>query len=318
MGQGGQGYWSKGGLSRVVVVGSINIDLVATVDRFPRAGETVPGRDLRKFPGGKGANQAVAAARLGAATTLVGAVGDDAVGGEILDFLASMGVDRHYLRVQPGAPTGTALITVCEGENTIVVVPGANATVASGAIEAMELRGGDIVLCQLEVPLATVIAAIGHARRCGATSILNPAPALPAAARIVADCDIAVMNEVELSSFAHLPIGDDTPLPRIARAAQQLRGSTSQTIVVTLGRRGAVVSLPDRWIHEPARNVEVVDTTGAGDCFCGALAAALARGAVIEAAVKFANAAASIAVQRMGAGPAMPSLGEVETLLEAS
>ncbi len=229
-------------MRRVVVVGSINIDLVATVDRFPRAGETVPGRDLRKFPGGKGANQAVAAARLGAVTTLVGAIGDDAFGGEMLAFLASMGVDRHCVRVQPGAPTGTALITVCEGENTIVVVPGANATVASGAIEAMELHAGDILLCQLEVPIATVAAAIGHARRCGATSILNPAPALPAADRVVADCDIVVLNEVELSSFACLSMGDDTPFPVIARAAQQLRTSASQIIIVTLGRRGVARS----------------------------------------------------------------------------
>jgi len=305
-------------LSRVVVVGSINIDLVATVDRFPRAGETVPGRGLHRYPGGKGANQAVAAARLAAATMLLGAVGDDAFGGEMLAFLASMAVDLHHVRVQPGMPTGMALITVCEGENTIVVVPGANATVAAGAIEAMQLRADDILLCQLEVPIDTVAAAIGHARRCGATSILNPAPALAAADRVVADCDLLILNEVELSTFARLSIGDDTPLPVIAHAAQRLRAFASQIIIVTLGRRGAIVSLSDRWIHEPGRNAVVVDTTGAGDCFCGALAAALARGAMIEAAVKFANAAASIAVQRMGAGPGMPSLNEVEPLLFAS
>ena len=315
MGQGGQGYRSKSGLSRVVVAGSINVDLVAQVERFPRPGETVPGRDLARFPGGKGANQAVAAARLGAPTTLVGAVGDDAFGAEMLAFLGTMGVDRQHVIAQPGRSTGTALITVAADENSIIVVPGANASVAPASIAAVDLRAGDILLCQLEIPIATVGAAIERAHQCGVLSILNAAPALTAARSEVAACDIIVMNEIELATYAGVPIDAASALPSIAHAAHQLRTRKSQLLIVTLGRRGALVSMADCWFHEPGRDVVVVDTTGAGDCFCGALAAALVRGSVIEAAVRFANAAASIAVQRRGAGSAMPLLAEVEAIL---
>ncbi|MFM9888542.1 MAG: ribokinase [Burkholderiales bacterium] len=304
-------------MSRVIVVGSINVDLVARVDRFPRPGETLFGHDLRKFPGGKGANQAVAAARLGAQSAIVGAVGDDAFGVEMLAFLGSMGVDKQGVLVRPGEATGTALISVCGGENTIVVVPGANATVDARSIDALDLYAGDVVLCQLEVPIPAVAAVLDRARQCGAISILNAAPALAEAASILADCDVLVLNEIELAAYARIPIHGDAALETVADAAGHLRARDGQVIIVTLGHRGSVVSRSDRWFHERGREVVVVDTTGAGDCFCGALAAALARGMTIEAAVKFANVAASIAVQRVGAGPSMPLLAEVEALLNA-
>ncbi len=299
-------------MNRVIVVGSINIDLVAAVDRFPRPGETVLGFDLRRFPGGKGANQAVAAARLGARTAMVGAVGDDAFGAEMLAFLGSMGVDKQDVLVRPGESTGTALISVCAGENTIVVVPGANASVDTGSIDVLDLHAGDVVLCQLEVPVPTVAAVLDRARRCGAISILNAAPTLAEAKSLLAGCDVLVLNEIELATYACIPIHGDATLQTVADAAGQLRARAAQVIIVTLGQRGSVVSRSDRWFHEPGREVVVVDTTGAGDCFCGALAASLARGMTIEAAVKFANVAGSIAVQRIGAGPGMPVLAEVE------
>ena len=302
-------------MSRVVVVGSVNIDLVAKVDRFPRAGETVLGHDLHRFPGGKGANQAVAAARLGAPTRMIGAVGDDAAGAEMRAFLAAMNVDHRTVVTRADTPTGTALITVCEGENSIVVVQGANASVTHEVVAAMDLRAGDVLLCQLEVPIPTVNAAIARANTCGARAILNAAPALTQADAACKACDILVVNEVELGVFANAQIDADAPIEAIADAAKRLRVKDDQVIIVTLGGRGAVALSRQGWFHEPARNVAVVDTTGAGDCFCGALAASLARGATLPAAVKFANAAASICVQRIGAGPAMPTLSEVEALL---
>jgi ribokinase len=301
-------------LSRVVVAGSINIDLVAEVERFPRAGETVLGRDLRRFPGGKGANQAVAAARLGALTELIGAVGEDAFGTEMLAFLATMGVDCRAVVSRRNTPTGTALISVCNGENSIVVVPGANASVTPASMAAIDFRAGDVLLCQLEIPIDTVAAAISRANASRAIAILNAAPALMDATMACKVCDILVVNEVELAAFAGVRVDADDAFEAIAGISSRLRAKAGQVIIVTLGQRGAVVSLPDRWIHEPGRHVDVVDTTGAGDCFCGALGASLARGASMEAAVKFANAAASICVQRRGAGPAMPTLSEVEAL----
>ncbi|MFN0305317.1 MAG: ribokinase [Burkholderiales bacterium] len=302
-------------MNRVIVLGSINVDLVAVVDRFPRPGETVLGRDLRKFPGGKGANQAVAATRLGARTAIVGAVGDDPFGAEMLAFLGSVGVDTQHVLVRQDAPTGTAFISICAGENIIVVVPGANASIDARSIDALDLHPGDVVLCQNEVPMPTVAAALEHARQRGAISILNAAPAVVEAESLLAGCDVLVLNEIELAAYARMPIHGDAALPTVAGAASRLRARGAQVIIVTLGRRGSVVSLSDRWFHEPGRDVVVVDTTGAGDCFCGALAASLARGMSIESAVKFANVAASIAVQRMGAGPGMPALGEVEAVL---
>ncbi|MSQ18945.1 MAG: ribokinase [Betaproteobacteria bacterium] len=297
------------------VVGSINIDLVARVDRFPRAGETVLGCDLRRFPGGKGANQAVAAARLGAPTTMISAVGDDAFGAEMRAFLATMNVERGAVVTRTDTPTGTALITVCAGENSIVVVPGANACVTPESVTAIDLRAGDVLLCQLEVPIPTVNAAIARANARGARAILNAAPALTAADAACQACDILLVNEVELGVFADALIDADAPIQAIFALATRLLVKDDQAIIVTLGRRGAVALSRHGWIHEPGRNVDVIDTTGAGDCFCGALAASLARGAGMQAAVKFANAAASICAQRAGAGPAMPTLSEVEALL---
>ena len=301
-------------MSRVVVVGSINIDLVARVDRFPRAGETVLGRNLQRFPGGKGANQAVAAARLGAPTRMIGAVGDDAFGAEMLAFLVLMGVNQHGVVTRTATPTGTALITVCAGENSIIVVPGANACVTPDSVAELDLHAGDMLLCQLEVPIPIVNAAIARANTCGARAILNAAPALTQADAACKACDILVVNEVELGVFAKAQIDADASIEVIADAAKRLRGKDDQVIIVTLGARGAVALSRQGWFHEPARHVAVVDTTGAGDCFCGALAASLARGVTLQAAVRFANAAASICVQRMGAGPAMPTLSEVEAL----
>jgi ribokinase len=223
-------------------------------------------------------------------------------------------VDKQSVLVRPGASTGTALISVCAGENTIVVVPGANASVDTRSIDVLDLHAGDVVLCQLEVPIPTVAAVLDRARRCGAISILNAAPALAEAKSILAGCDVLVLNEIELATYACLPIHGDATLQTVADAAGHLRARAAQVIIVTLGHRGAVVSRSDRCFHEPGREVVVVDTTGAGDCFCGALAASLARGMTIEAAVKFANVAGSIAVQRIGAGPGMPVLAEVEAL----
>jgi ribokinase len=302
-------------MPRVVVIGSINVDLVATVPRFPQPGETVLGDGLARFPGGKGANQAVAAARLGAHTTLVGAVGDDEAGRFMLDFLAANDVDTVRVVRRDGVPTGTALIALAHGENQIIVVPGANGLVSPAEVSALELGLGDVVLCQLEVPVTTVAAVLELARRGGATAILNAAPALAQARPLAARCHLLVVNETELGTLAGASIGADAPGHVIATQADALRGPAGPTIVATLGARGALVCTESTWFEEPGRPVPVLDTTGAGDCFVGALAAALSFGASLREAVRFANAAASIAVQRAGAGSSMPTRGEVESVL---
>ena len=264
------------------------MDIVAVAGRHPAPGETVPGTSLAYFPGGKGANQAVAAARMGAETVLLGCVGEDAFGTELLAFLAGAGVDVTRVRGVPGT-TGTALIVVAEAENTIVVVPGANHCVEGLAGVA---RAGDVVVSQFEIPLPAIVECFASAKSAGATTMLNPAPAGAIPAELATVTDIVVVNEIELAMV----------------------GDFAGVVITTLGAAGVEVDeRGTRW-SVPGRSVEAVDTTGAGDCFVGALAAGLAGGAALRAAVETANTAASICVTRAGAGPSMPTKAEVEGL----
>ena len=282
----------------IAVVGSINLDVVVEVERHPAPGETVPGGDRRELPGGKGANQAVAAARLGAQVALVGRVGDDDAGRRLRDGLAAEGVDVAHVVVDPSAPTGMALIAVDRtGENTIVVSLGANARVSAADVESASdlLAGAALTVAQHEVPEDAVAAAIAGA---GGSVVLNPAPARPVIARV----DVLVPNRGELEALAGRS-GDPVELARGLDVAG--------AVVVTLGGDGAVVVEGDRVTPVAAPVVEAVDTTGAGDAFCGALASALDRGAELVEAARFAVRAAAASVTKPGAQGGLPRAADL-------
>ncbi|MCG2667425.1 ribokinase [Bradyrhizobium sp. GCM10023182] len=301
-------------MGRVFVAGSINMDVVATADRHPKVGETVAGREVLYFPGGKGANQAVAAARLGAKTTLIGRLGKDAFGTELRTFLAAQGVDLGSLR-DADTHSGTAIITVAASDNTIVVIPGSNALVSAEDVADTPLAMDDVAVSQFEIPLPTIAAFFQRARSAGATTLLNPAPAQKMSPELLALVDILVLNETELGFLAGTELTDSDDATKIIAVARQLQARADQTICVTLGKRGVLALAASEELAVPGRVVKAVDTTGAGDCFVGALASQLADGVPLRAALDFANAAASISVQRMGAGPSMPTAAEVAAVL---
>src|ERR1700730_1950114 len=301
-------------MGRVFVAGSINMDVVATADRHPRIGETVAGSAVLYFPGGKGANQAVAAAKLGASTTLIGRLGKDAFGDQLKAFLAAEAIDLSFVRQTAEAHTGTAIITVANADNTIVVIPGANALIDAADVAGPELAKGDIAVSQFEIPLPAVSAFFTRAGAAGATTILNPAPAKEFGGELLGLVDILVLNETELGLLTRTALRDSDDHARFIGAAKSLQASRDQTICVTLGKRGVLALVDGAPVIIPGRIVTAVDTTGAGDCFVGALAARLADGAAMRDALFAANTAASICVQRMGAAPSMPTAEEVEAL----
>jgi ribokinase len=305
-------------MGRVFVAGSINMDVVATADRHPRIGETVAGTAVLYFPGGKGANQAVAAAKLGAATTLIGRLGKDAFGDELKAFLAAEGIDLSFVQQTSQAHTGTAIITVANADNTIVVIPSANALVSAADVEAPVLAKGDIAVGQFEIPLPAISAFFKRARAAGATTILNPAPAIEFSRELLDLVDILILNETELGFLTKTELRDTDDYPRFIEAARSLQINKDKIICVTLGKRGIVALIDGQPLPIDGRAIKAVDTTGAGDCFVGAVAAQLAGGKPIHDALHYANMAASICVQRMGAAPSMPTAAEVEETLSTS
>jgi ribokinase len=292
----------------LLVVGSANADLVIRVDRRPAAGETVLGSDVATHPGGKGANQAVAAARLGADTVLLARVGDDAHGRLLADSLGAAGVDTTGI-LAGGAPTGVALITVDpSGDNSIVVSPGANARLSvedvRGAGEL--LAAARVVSLQLEIPIDTVTAAVGAATAAGSRVVLNPSPPAPLPAEVLAACDPLVVNEHEARFLLGADAGN---APEDWATALLARGPRS--VVVTMGAAGALVADPSGTLRIPSPSVEAVDTTGAGDAFTGALAWRLGTGDDLETAVRFAVRVGATAVTKAGAQASFPTLEEV-------
>jgi ribokinase len=302
-------------MGRVFVAGSINMDVVAAAARHPAVGETVAGTSVLYFPGGKGANQAVAAAKLGAPTILIGRLGKDAFGEELRAFLARQGVDVSLVRETEGH-TGTAIITLANADNTIVVVPGANGLVTHNDVASAALAQGDIAVSQFEIPLPTIAAFFQRARAAGAVTILNPAPARAFDAELLRLVDILVLNETELALLTGRELREPDDTARFVDAARSLQTGPAQTMCVTLGKRGAVALVGDEVMTMAGRSVKAVDTTGAGDCFVGALAAQLAQGKPVRDALGYANAAASICVQRMGAAPSMPTAAEVASFID--
>jgi ribokinase len=295
----------------VVVVGSLNLDLVVRVPRLPGPGETASGGDVFRYPGGKGANQAVAAARLGRGVAMIGCVGDDQAGRDLLASLEADGVDSSRVRVVDGVPSGAAFITVSEdGENQIVVSPGANARLTAEDVGAAgaALREAAVTLLQLEIPLEAVAAA---ARTAGGRVVLNPAPVRALPEKLLEEVDVLVPNRVELAQLAAAPV------PGTVEEATRLAGRLpARAVVVTLGADGALVVEHGHASHVPAVPVRPVDTTAAGDAFCGGLADALAAGAALQDAAGWAVRVAAAACTRPGAQASLPTPAEVRTLAE--
>ncbi|MER5318405.1 ribokinase [Streptosporangium roseum] len=296
----------------ISVFGSANMDLVAYVEAAPGLGETVTGREFRTVPGGKGANQAIAAARAGAEVVFLGAVGDDAFGPELRRTLAGAGVDVSGLRTVPG-PSGIAQIVVDgQGGNSIIVVPGANGAVTAPTEAELEvIARSDVLLLQLELPIEAVTAAARAARAAGTTVILTPAPVQPLPDELLDAVDILVANEHEAAAITGLAGHED--------AARELRTRVGW-VIITLGSRGALTAAPGtgQAVHVRAPEVRAVDTTAAGDTFVGALAAAHVERQSPDRAVRFAGAAAALSVQREGASTSMPSRAEIDRSLARS
>ncbi|PLR23711.1 ribokinase [Caulobacter zeae] len=300
----------------VFVLGSINLDAVARVDDLPRPGETVAGLSLELFLGGKGANQAVAAARMGAPTRLMGAVGKDDSGLSLKGKLAGYGVQVADVAELSGAPTGQAHVWVSNGgENMIVVTGGANMMITPQQVAATALEGQRVLLAQLETPAGAIEALFKAGAAKGGLRVLNAAPALPQGAALFPLTDILILNQTELATYARLD-HEPAKLEEVSKAARKLMSRPDQTIIVTLGKTGVAAVRRDEAFLVEGRKVKAVDTVGAGDCFCGALAAGLAANLDLREAVEQANAAAALSVQKPGAAPSMPSKREVEVFLE--
>ena len=300
----------------LLVIGSANTDLVIRTPRFPAPGETLLGGEFFMFPGGKGANQAVAAARLGARVTFVCKLGHDVFGHNALAGYAQDGIDTTYVRRTAAVASGTALIMVDEqGQNSIVVASGANAYLTPADLDGMEpaLATAALVVVQLEVPLPTVVQAVRLAHARGKRVVLNPAPAQPLPPDLYPQLYLLTPNETEAETLT----GQRVRTVAEARAAAlTLRGYGAQNVIITLGAAGAYLLTDSFTGLVPAAAVPVVDTTAAGDVFTGALAAALARGHGWEAAARFANRAAGLAVTRLGAQSSIPYFAEVSSMDE--
>lgn len=298
-------------MRQIIVLGSINMDVVVRAERHPQLGETIFGQDVNFIPGGKGANQAVAAQRLGGDVMLVGRLGDDAFGHSLHEFLQSEDMDISHVKLLPDSATGTALITVnTSSENTIVVVSGANKALQVADIEALTIASDDIIVSQFEVPQVVIRALFKKARAVGAYTILNAAPAEPFVDGLSEVISHLVVNETELAFLTEQSISDD--LDTLAKMMQSLRAYPEQTIILTLGKAGALCLAGDEVIRVEGYPVDAVDTTGAGDCFVGALSVALSEKTPLEPALGFANQAASLSVQKLGATASMPYRSELD------
>jgi ribokinase len=299
----------------IIVVGSINLDLIANVDRLPAPGETVRGSTFATAPGGKGANQALAAARAGAKVRMVGAVGKDSFAAEALALLKDGKVDLSGIN-ESFASTGTALILVgADGENVIAVVPGANDSVLPGDIAKAQLKKGDVVLLQHEIPLQTIDATLEAARAAGAVTVLNTAPFRAEASNLLGKADYAVANETEFDLYGEaLSLGGRDRPARMRDYASK----TGRTIVVTLGGDGVLAATPDTFLTVPALEITPVDTVGAGDTFCGYFGAGLSSGLPLKQALARAAAAGSLACLKPGAQPAIPLAKDVDAALSGA
>lgn len=304
--------------AHVLVVGSVNTDITAYVDKFPRPGETVTGTALSFSPGGKGDNQATAACRAGSHVSIVGRIGCDTLALTLTDHFAGVGIDTSSLIQSADMPTGCALIEVqnSDGQNKISVIPGANhaVTPADVAAAAEKFRSGSVLLVQLEIPTDAVGEALRRARQNGMTTILNPAPAHHFPAAFYPLVDYFTPNETEAETFSGIAVTDDESA---RQAAARFLEAGVGNVIITRGSRGSYFTDGKKEFIIPAFRVNAVDTTGAGDAYNGALAASLARGDRIEDAIRFATAFSAISVTRKGAAASMPTCEETEAFLQS-
>ncbi|MDE4538011.1 ribokinase [Pseudomonas sp. ITEM 17296] len=299
--------------AKVVVVGSLNMDLVARAQRLPRAGETLPGEAFFTAPGGKGANQAVAVARLGGSVAMVGNVGDDAYGQQLRKALEREGVDCQAVSVCEGVSSGVALITVdAASQNCIVIIPGGNGLLTPQSVQGFDklLQAADVIICQLEVPTETVAWALARGHELGKRVILNPAPATgPLPSTWFGHIDYLTPNESEAEALTGITVTDQGSA---LRAGERLLQLGAGKVIITLGAQGALLVTAQGHQHFPAPVVQPVDTTAAGDTFVGGFAAALVRGLEEGEAIAFGQRAAALSVTRVGAQPSIPYLSELQ------
>ena len=300
----------------IVIVGSFVTDLVFRAPRRPMKGETLIGLEFGLFTGGKGYNQAVAAARMGAQVHMVGRLGMDIFGDMFMRSMKHEGINTDFVVRDPEMGTGVAspVIYEAEGDNSIILMPRANMRLSIPDIEAARdvIAAADVLLLQLEVPVETSMRSAEIARSGGAAVVFNPAPARPLPPKIFRLVDIITPNEIEAGQLSGIPMGDDAGA---RAAAKHLREMGVPRVILTLGARGALMFEPEGETEVPAYKVKVVDPTAAGDAFCGGLAVALARGQSPGEAVKYANAAGALAVTVLGAEPSMPRAEAVERLM---
>jgi ribokinase len=296
---------------RILVLGSLNLDFVLDIERMPGAGETLTSKASALHCGGKGANQAVACARLGAEVAMIGRIGDDPAGTSLRDALAGENIAVDGIAVTPGCASGAAAVLLTpDGQNRIILAPGANArlTPEDVAAQADRFAAADLLVCQLETPLATIAAAIERAAAIGLPVLLNPAPAQPLPPALLARIDYLVPNESEATLLTGIAV--DGP-ERAAEAAEQLRGHGIRCVVVTLGAAGILIADDRGARHVPALAADVVDTTAAGDCFIGGFATGLGEGLDIDAAAALGQRAARLCVGRPGAQVSLPWRREI-------
>lgn len=311
-------------MSDILVVGSLNADLVVRAPRFPQPGETISGEDLQTLPGGKGANQAVAAARLGASVSMLGRVGKDSFGDILIHNLQSNQVDTSHVR-RDEASTGTAIIIVdSKGQNSIVLSPGANGKVSPTDVETASFsdpltrpsgQSGQrfsLLLLQLEIPIETVLSAAQRAKESALQVVLNPAPARALPDQLISLPDFLVPNENELALLTNQTVND---ISSAEKASKLLLERGAQMVIVTLGANGALIVTGEQTKHIPPFKVNVVDTTAAGDAFIGGFASALLQNKSLEEAVRYGCACGALAATRFGAQPSLPTKEEVESFM---
>ena len=299
-------------LNRIAVIGSSNTDMVIKTSKLPIPGETILGGKFFMNPGGKGANQAVAAARLGGKVSFIAKTGDDVFGKQARQIFENENINTDYLVTDPGHPSGVALITVdAKGENCIVVAPGSNGYLSQGDIDLTreEILRSDIVLMQLEIPLETVVYAANLAFDAGKKVILNPAPAAQITDELLSKLYLITPNETEAELISGVPVKD---IESATLAARNLFGRGVKVVIITLGSKGALLYTGDEAKLIPSPKVEAIDTTAAGDVFNGAIAVAISEGLELEKAVEFACKAAAISVTRMGAQASAPYWKEIK------
>jgi len=296
----------------ILIVGSLNADLVVRTPRFPQPGETISGDDLQVIPGGKGANQAVAASRLGTKVSMLGRVGRDNFGDFLLENLKSNKVDSQLVQ-RDNAATGTAVIVVdANGQNSIVLSAGANGRVSLPDVKLASFSTFKLLLLQLEIPTPTVLSAAKIAKENGVRVLLNPAPAKELPSELISLADFIVPNETELSILTNQPVND---IPSAEQAAKTLLESGAQNVIVTLGSNGALIVTPTITKHIPSFKIDVVDTTAAGDAFIGGFATAQLQDESLENAVCYGCACGALAAKKFGAQPSLPTKEEVESFM---